>query len=140
MEELVGFHGALQVVHERGDGDRGRWRTHELIINPTNNGLDSRTQHFVQPDICIIPLPHNTLWIHLRLPFQHPSDPPLPTDVFPQSVRVESVRSNFLVVSAGIYVWTRVEEHQKISMEYPTTYGLRFTGSDIVISSSIPNI
>ena len=107
MEELVGFRGALWKIRERdssrkGGGRRGLRKTYELVINPTDNSLDRCTQHFVQPDVCIIHPLRNRLRIYHRSPFEHLPDPPLPTDVFPQSIRVERVRGNFLIVGTGI--------------------------------------
>jgi len=101
--------------------DQGKGETYELVINPTNNSLNRRAQHLMQSDIPIIRSLRKHLRIHHRFPFQHLSNPPLPTDVFPESVGVESVRGDLRVVCAGVYVWTRVEEHKKVGFEDPAT-------------------
>jgi hypothetical protein len=101
MEELVCFCGALEnirmrrlstMIKSRREGENhGKWETYELVINPTNDTLNCRTQHLMQPNMSTIPFLRARLRIHHCFPFQHPSDSPLPTDVFPQSVGVESV-------------------------------------------------
>jgi len=92
VEELVGFCGS------------------ELVINPANDSLNRRTQHLMQPNMPIIHSFRNHLWIRHIFPSQHPSDPPLSTNVFSQSVGIEGVRGDVRVVGTGIYIWTRVEE------------------------------
>jgi len=103
MEELVGFCSA------------------ELVVNPTNDSLNRRTQHLVQPNLGIINPLRNHLRSHHCFPSQHLSNPPLATHVLSQRVCVEGVRGDFLVAGAGTHVRTRVEEHQEISFEDPTT-------------------
>lgn len=121
-----------EMVQEREGEEIRKRKAHELVIDPTGNSLNRRTQHFMQPNVYVVHPFRSHLWIDHRFPFQHPSDPPLPTNVFTQRVCVECVRSDLLIVGTGIQVWTRVEEHEKISMEDPTTYvRLRFIGSDI---------
>ena len=114
MEELVGFCGSLRGAEKKSLGTavkrRGKVKTYELVINPTNDSLNSRTQHLVQPDVPIIHSSRDHLRIHHISPSQHPSDPPLSTNVLSQSVRVEGVRGYVRVVGTRIYVWTRVEE------------------------------
>ena len=117
MEQLVGFCGSLQDTEIKWfsiaikRGGQGKKATYELVIDPTNNGLNCRTQHLMQPDMPAIRFFNNHLRIHHRSPFQHLSDPPLSTNVFSQSVGIEGVRGDVRVVGTGIYVWTRVEEH-----------------------------
>ena len=50
--------------------------------------------------------------------------------MFTQSIGVESVQGDLLVIGAGASAWTRVEEHQEIRIEDSATceidiYGVR---------------
>ena len=105
------------LVGERVRRDQRKRKTYELVINPTNNSLNRRTQHLMQSNMSIVRSLRNHLRIHHRLPFQHIPNPPLPTDVFPESVCVEGVRGDVRVVRARVYVWTRVEEHKEVGFE-----------------------
>lgn len=93
------------------EGGQGKEKTYELVINTPNDSFNRRTQHLMQPNMSIIRSLRNHLWIHHISPFQHLSDPPLSTNVFSQSIGIESVRGDIRVVGTGIYVWTRMEEH-----------------------------
>ena len=94
-------------------------QTHELMINPTDDSLNRHTQHLMQPNLSTTHSFHTHLRIHHRLPSQHLPNSPLSTDVFPQSVGIESIRGDVRVVGSGIDVWTRVEEHEEVSFEDP---------------------
>jgi len=110
------------VQYSSREGRRGqaKWKTYELVINPTKNSLHRCTQHLMQPNVSIIGSLRNHLWIHHRFPFQHLSDSPLPTDVLPQSVGIKGVRGDVRVIGAGVDVWTRMEEHQEVGFEDST--------------------
>lgn len=103
VEELMGFRGA------------------ELVINATNDSLNRRTQHLMQPNIRTVPSLRDHLRIQHLFPFQRLSDSPLPPNVFTQSIGVESVQGDLLVIGAGANVRTRVEEHQEICIEDSAT-------------------
>jgi len=96
VEELVGFCSSLEDAEKKWLGKtvkrREKGKTYELVINPTNNSFNSRTQHLMQPNVPIIHSSRNHLRIHHISPSQHLSDPPLSTNVLSQSVCVEGVR------------------------------------------------
>jgi len=104
VEELVGVRGSLEnaekerlcaVVKRRGNG-----MMYALVINPANSSLNRRTQHFMQPNVPIIHLLRNYLWIRHTPPPRHPSDPQLSTNVLSQNVVVEVM-----------FAWSAPEEH-----------------------------
>ena len=80
-EELVSVRGSLENTEKERFGAavkrRGKGMMYASVIKPANSSLNRRTQHFMQPNVPIIHLLRNYLWIRHTPPPGHRPDPRL---------------------------------------------------------------